>query len=48
MASDDASAKADLREVYRLLAEGKPVTDAGLVRRIRESLRCSAPRRLRA
>ncbi len=43
MVSDDASAKADLREVYRLLSEGKPVTDPGLVRRIRE--RSDAARR---
>jgi hypothetical protein len=28
--------QADLKEVYRLLAEGKPVTDPDLIRRIRE------------
>jgi hypothetical protein len=28
--------QADLKEVYRLFAEGKPVTDPELVRRIRE------------
>jgi hypothetical protein len=31
-----AEAEADLKEVYRLFAEGKPVTDPDLVRRIRE------------
>jgi hypothetical protein len=40
---EEASAKLDLQEVYRLLAEGKPVTDAGLIRRIRE--RSEAARR---
>jgi hypothetical protein len=36
---DDSRAiqeKADLKEVYRLFAEGKPVTDPELIRRIRE------------
>jgi hypothetical protein len=33
---EEPSAKADLKEVYRLLAEGKPVTDPDLIRRIRE------------
>ena len=36
---DDPTAtqeQADLKEVYRLFAEGKPVTDPDLIRRIRE------------
>ena len=36
---DDSAAtqeQADLTEVYRLFAEGKPVTDPDLIRRIRE------------
>jgi hypothetical protein len=40
---DDASAKADLEQVYRLLAENRPVADPGLLRRIRE--RSEAARR---
>jgi hypothetical protein len=40
---DDASAKADLEQVYRLLAKNRPVADPGLLRRIRE--RSEAARR---
>jgi hypothetical protein len=40
---DDASAKADLQQVYRLLAENRPVADPGLIGRIRE--RSEAARR---
>jgi hypothetical protein len=36
-------ARDDLEEVYRLYAEGKPVTDPDLIRRIRE--RSEAARR---
>jgi hypothetical protein len=40
---DDASAKADLEQVCRLVAENRPVADPGLLRRIRE--RSEAARR---
>ena len=40
---DDATAKADLQQVYRLLAENGPVADPGLLRRIQE--RSEAARR---
>jgi hypothetical protein len=40
---DDALAKADVQEVYRLMAEGRPVTDPGLIKRVRE--RSEAARR---
>ena len=40
---ETATQEADLDEVYRLFAEGKPVSDPELVRRIRE--RSEAARR---
>jgi hypothetical protein len=33
---ETANQEADLEEIYRLFAEGRPLTDPGLVRRIRE------------
>jgi hypothetical protein len=40
---DEALAKADVQQVYRLMSEGRPVTDPGLIKRVRE--RSEAARR---